>query len=274
MLTLFANQASIAIDNARLFQNLAEERTRLRLVLDSASEAIYGADTDGICTFVNPACLRMLGYEREDQLIGRNMHALIHHSYPDGRPYPKEECPVGQTIRRGREGHDNEVHWRADGTSFPVEYWSKPMIRDGQLVGYVVSFTDITERKRSEAALRESEQHYRTLANSGSTLIWTSGLDKLCDYFNEPWFRFTGRTLAQEIGNGWMDGVHPDDLDACRRTYVTAFEQRQPFSMEYRLRHADGAIAGCATTAIRVTTARASFSATSASVSISPSRRP
>lgn len=90
------------------------------------------------------------------------------------------------------------------------------------------------------AALRESEQHFRTLANGGSALIWTSGTDKLCNYFNETWLRFTGRTLAQEVGNGWLEGVHPDDVERCLSTYVEAFERRQAFSMEYRLRHADG----------------------------------
>jgi len=91
-----------------------------------------------------------------------------------------------------------------------------------------------------EESLRENEQHFRTLANGGSTLIWTSGLDTLCNYFNEPWLRFTGRALEQALGNGWVEGVHPDDFNACVQTYLQAFEQRQPFSMNYRLRHADG----------------------------------
>jgi PAS domain S-box-containing protein len=89
-------------------------------------------------------------------------------------------------------------------------------------------------------ALRESEQHFRTLANGGSTLIWTSGLDRSCNYFNEPWLRFTGRTLAQEMGRGWLEGIHPDDGEACLKTYVSCFDKRQPFSMEYRLHRADG----------------------------------
>jgi PAS domain S-box-containing protein len=96
------------------------------------------------------------------------------------------------------------------------------------------------ERLLAEEALRESEQHFRTLANGGTTLIWTSGQDKLCNYFNEPWLRFTGRTLEQELGNGWTEGVHPEDFDRCLHTYVTAFDQRLPFSMDYRVRHADG----------------------------------
>jgi two-component system, sensor histidine kinase and response regulator len=90
------------------------------------------------------------------------------------------------------------------------------------------------------AELQESEQHFRNLANGGSTLIWTSGQDRKCDYFNEPWLRFTGRTLDQERGNGWVDGVHPDDVVACLATYNSAFDQCQSFTMEYRLRRADG----------------------------------
>jgi PAS domain S-box-containing protein len=98
---------------------------------------------------------------------------------------------------------------------------------------------EIEERKRAELLLGESEQHFRTLANGGSTLIWTSELNKLCNYFNEPWLRFTGRTLEQERGIGWTEGLHPDDFERCMQTYATSFDQRQPFSMEYRLHHAD-----------------------------------
>jgi PAS domain S-box-containing protein len=103
-----------------------------------------------------------------------------------------------------------------------------------------IMFKEIEERKRAESLLREKEQHFRTLANGGSTLIWTADLDKLCNYFNEPWLRFTGRTLAQEFGNGWTEGVHPDDFERCVATYVSSFDQRQSFSMDYRLHHADG----------------------------------
>jgi PAS domain S-box-containing protein len=96
------------------------------------------------------------------------------------------------------------------------------------------------ERMVAEEALRESEQHFRTLANSGSMLIWTSGLDMGCNYFNEPWLKFTGRTLDQELGTGWAEGVHPEDFERCLNIYVTSFKARRSFSMDYRLRHADG----------------------------------
>ncbi len=131
---------------------LRDSQERLRLILDSAAEAIYGADTKGICTFVNKACLRMLGYEREEDLVGKGLHALIHHTYPDGRPYPKEQCHVRHSTLEGKSTHvEDEVHWRADGSSFPVEYWSHPMYRDGELVGAVVTFVDISERKAAES---------------------------------------------------------------------------------------------------------------------------
>ncbi|MDD4881117.1 MAG: diguanylate cyclase, partial [Gallionellaceae bacterium] len=93
----------------------------------------------------------------------------------------------------------------------------------------------------AKARLRESEQHFRNVTNGGSTLIWMSGLDMLCSYFNEPWLRFTGRTLEQELGNGWLEGVHAEDRPRCQDTYVAAFARGKPFSMDYRLRAASGA---------------------------------
>lgn len=103
-----------------------------------------------------------------------------------------------------------------------------------------VVLSDISETMRTEAVLAESELKYRTLADSGQALIWTAGPDKQCDYFNQPWLDFTGRTLEQERGDGWLQGVHPHDIDRCLHTYVAAFESRTKFSMEYRLRHSSG----------------------------------
>ena len=136
-------------------RQLNEQSEYIELLLDSTAEAIYGVDARGICTFVNVACLRMLGYEHEDDLIGKSIHEMIHHTYPDGRLYPKEQCKVRLATLQGHSVRaDDEVHWRADGSSFPVEYWSRPMYRDGQLIGTVVAFIDISERKQTEEQIR------------------------------------------------------------------------------------------------------------------------
>ena len=142
-------------DKARTALNaLRDSEARVRLLLDSTSEAIYGADTQGACIFANPACVRMLGYTGEEDLIGRRIHDLIHHTHPDGRAYPIENCAVRIATLAGQACHRNdEVHWRADGTSFPVEYWAHPMYQDGELVGTVVAFVDISEHKQTEAEL-------------------------------------------------------------------------------------------------------------------------
>src|SRR6202008_4401248 len=133
---------------------LRESEDKLRLLLDSTAEAIYGVDLEHRCTFCNPACLRTLGYERLDQVLGKNTHDLLHHSRADGTVFPVDECRVHRVTQIGEGAHaEDEVFWRANGTSFPVEYWSYPQRRGQELVGAVVAFVDITERRLAEAAL-------------------------------------------------------------------------------------------------------------------------
>ena len=133
---------------------LQESENQIKLLLNSTAEAIYGLDMDGNCTFANRACIQMLGYKDTAELSGKNMHELIHHSYPDSTPYPIQECPIFQAFQKGKYIHvDDEVLWRADRTSFPAEYWSYPVIEDDQIKGAVVTFMDITERRQAEEEL-------------------------------------------------------------------------------------------------------------------------
>jgi PAS domain S-box-containing protein len=139
-------------------EDLKQREEQVRLLLNSTAEAIYGIDLEGNCTFANPSCIRMLGYSNIEQLLGKNMHWLIHYSYPDGTQMAVEDCKIYRTFRKGEGEHvDDEVLWKADGTSFPVEYWSYPQIVNGKVSGAVVTFTDITERKRTE--------NYREMGN-------------------------------------------------------------------------------------------------------------
>ena len=106
--------------------------------------------------------------------------------------------------------------------------------------GVALSFSDITEVKEAESQLRESEQRFHYVADLSPTLIWMSGVDKACFWFNATWLRFTGRTMEQEIGSGWLEGVHPEDKEGCLNAYSAAFDKREPFILRYRLRRADG----------------------------------
>jgi len=132
---------------------------RIRLLLESTAEAIFGMDLLGNCTFANPSCARLLGYADAEQLLGKNMHLLIHHSTADGSPEPLQECQIYQVLWRGEGVHnDDQVFWRRDGSSFAVEYWAYPQLHEGEPVGGVVTFFDITERKRAEVELRRATE--------------------------------------------------------------------------------------------------------------------
>jgi PAS domain S-box-containing protein len=138
---------------------LREREEQVRLLLDSTAEAIYGLDMEGRCTICNPACARMLGYASPSDLLGKRMHELIHYKGPDGKPCPIEKCSIYQAFQRRQGTHaDDEVFWRADGTSFPVEYWSYPVMRGDIVLGAVVTFLDITERKKLEDQFRQAQK--------------------------------------------------------------------------------------------------------------------
>ena len=163
-------------------ENLRRSEEQFRLLLNSTAEAIYGVDVSGNCTFCNRAFLHFLGYSDPHRLLGQNIHTLIHHTRPDGTPYREEDCRIFQTLREGRISHaDDEVLWRADGTSFPVESWSTPILRDNQIIGCVVAFVDITERKQAELALERANRALRTLSACNEALVHAANESELLD---------------------------------------------------------------------------------------------
>jgi len=133
---------------------LKNSKDNIHLLLDSTAEAIYGINMEGNCTFCNASCLKMLNYQQQDDLIGKDMHLLIHYKHADGTPFPLDECKVRDALDKVVGVHvEDEVFWRSDGTCFPVEYFSYPQYRDGKIIGAVVTFLDITERKKTEVEI-------------------------------------------------------------------------------------------------------------------------
>jgi len=159
MLIFMADLLFVLVKRRRTENTLTEKNLKTSLLLNSAAEGIYGLDLNGNCTFCNPACLNLLGYQNEDELLGRNLHEITHHTRADGSPYPADECQICHAYLHASKIHmDDEVLWRKDGTAFPVEYWSYPLNRGKQTIGAVVSFLDITERKLAEQKLKAANE--------------------------------------------------------------------------------------------------------------------
>ncbi|HTU41976.1 MAG TPA: PAS domain S-box protein [Candidatus Aquilonibacter sp.] len=214
----------------------AEEITGLlAAIVASSDDAIVSKNLDGIITSWNKSAQRIFGYGPEEA-IGQHITLII----PQERH--AEESDILARVRRGeRVDHFQTVRRRKDGSSVDVSLTISP-VRDssGRVIGASKVARDITAQKQAEQALRESEQLFRVVTDASPIMVWLSGTDKLCYYFNKGWLDFVGRTLEQESGNGWAENLHPEDLDRCLQIYVSNFDARRPFEMEYRMRHHTG----------------------------------
>jgi PAS domain S-box-containing protein len=234
-------------DRKRMEQAQAEQvrlSTLQELILNSAGDGIYGLDVDGCTTFVNPAAAGMLGWTKEE-LIGRPMHAMLHHSKSDGTPYPAEECPIYVAIKDGKTySMDEEVFWRKDGSCFPVEYVSTPIVERNTVTGAVVIFKDITERKYMESALRDSEARFREVTEHIMDVFWMTDLDKTRMLYVSPGYQeLWGRSCESLYASpqSWLDAIHPEDQDRIRQA-STIRQVLGQYAEQYRIIRPDGSI--------------------------------
>jgi diguanylate cyclase (GGDEF)-like protein/PAS domain S-box-containing protein len=229
-----AGGLALFIGRKRVEAALMDSEERVRLLLDFAAEAICGVDTQGACTLVNRAGLALLGFNRPEDLLGREMHSTLHHSHADGSPYPAADCPMQIAFASGLGSHaDNEVFWRADGTSFPVEYWSHPVIKAGKIVGSVVTFVDISARKRAE---EEQRKLASLVENSDDFICIASPAGKVL-YLNGAGAGMIGLENPQQILGHHISELHPDSAWAILEKGVQALTETGHQQEETQLRH-------------------------------------
>ena len=213
---------------------LRDSEERFRAMIETTPECVKVVAPDGTLQHMNSAGLAMVGAKLAETVVGKNVYDLI-------APEDQENFRAfNERICRGDKGSLEFDMIGLDGTRHHMETHAAPLHNpDGRVVQFAITH-DVTERKKAEHALRESEQRYRAVTDASPIMVWMSGTDKLCYYFNKGWLDFVGRALEQESGNGWTENVHPEDFDRCLQIYVNSFDARQPFDMEYRLRHQSG----------------------------------
>lgn len=224
-----------------------KQSSRLDTWFEEIPEAVAILGTDDRVIRINKEFSRMFGYE-PDEVLERPINDLI---VPDTQIESAREYMC--QLKHGHRVDVETIRRRKDGTDFHVSILAVafPASSGGQVAEICAMYRDITERKRAEErllhmageerkAILESEVRFQAIADTAPVLIWTTGTDALCNYFSKPWLDFTGRTMEQEVGMGWTEGVHPDDLQGCFDGFLPAFHARKPFRMEYRLKRADG----------------------------------
>ena len=220
---------------------LGENRSFLADILKSSGQAFYAVDQMGVTTLCNQAFLALLGFEREEDAVGRKLHDVIHHTRPDGSGYDKADCPIYICASTGVGAHvEDENFYRLNGEPLPVEYWVTPVYRDGERGGAICTFDDITARRAAEAELEHSEAEFRTFSQAVPNHVWASKPDGQLTWFNDRVYEYSGAGRGELDGDGWAVLVHPDDIAAAAQSWRAALASGEVYQTEFRLRRDDG----------------------------------
>lgn len=223
-----------------LVQNrvVTREAERVRLLLDSTVEGIAGLDPQCICTFCNQAALQQLGYVSDRELIGRDLHALLHRHVSDGGSV---DCTFSRLFSHGQPEHvDGDLFYRSDGTKLPVELWLRPIRRSGTVLGAVITFWDATKRNQAEEAQNRSEQLFRSIAENTADLIAVVDKGGARIYNNPAYYRVFGYTPEELKGSNAFEQIHPDDRSLVKRAAEQALRTGVGQIIEYRMQRRDG----------------------------------
>lgn len=232
----FAETQSIQLKQGKL-----RSEERFRLLLDSTAEGIYGLNMQGRFTFVNKAALRMLGYQHEDELLGKNAHQTIHHTRPDGSEFSQSQSGMFRAQRDATQLHqDVDLLWTNTGKALPVELWFYPLYEDKEICGSVVTFIDITEPLRMEAERSSIEHKFQHLMDTSPDAVFVSDYQGTLQYVNQTALILLGYERCELLKQSFFDCVPPEWRDVYRKHFSDLVEHKKRVLMEVRLLRRNG----------------------------------
>ncbi len=241
VLAAFMFVRSDLVEREKAAREAERQRELLSVTLTSVGDAVIATDRASRITFLNEVAEQVTGWTNAEA-AGKRLDEVFQIINEQTRQ--PVESPAVKVLREGKiVGLANHtVLLRRNGGEIPIDDSGAP-IRDraGQILGVIIVFRDVSDLKKAERVMRETESRFRTMADNAPVLVWIADTQQNGIWFNKTWLSFVGRTLAQENGSGWRGGVHHDDFERCLTTFARAFDAREEFRMEYRLRRHDGA---------------------------------